>query len=595
MRLLLIAMLLVLGVLPGVAGADCMDSVWVIGPGSLNSDFGTSVTLAPDGNVVIGGYYDQLGITQGYGWLIKLNPADGNQLWSRTYSVGDAQSIFLDVAPVGGGEFICGGWYRVPVTNDQQFWLLRVAENGDSVWSHTFGHEFADQARAVIQAADGGFVIAGRATSFPGGFGGYDWWVVKTDANGDSLWSQIVGGPLEDTCLDMILTPDGNYLLSGYSLTDSTRDGRVAEISSTGEMVWTRTYSPEVSVQLEAAINADVGYLLCGTVNPPNGTNDVLLMQIDDSGNELWHRTFNLLVDRNDIATAIRSDGAGGYYLFGYGNRNSTTETDGFVMHVSSCGDSLSTVWVGNAVSEEIMDGELTPGGILVTAGVARLPGNQNELQAFGISADTCNARPCHFERVLPVDSSLLTFMTPLTFNWERAIDPDGGPVNYAFHLESNYAGGFGPADTVTVDTFVLVYVVVPVEPLDEVFDFHWRVAAMDGQDSVEATNGEGYFQMDIPQTASENVLAPSSFQISVFPNPFNPSTAITYDLPQASHVLLRVFDLLGREVAVLRDGFVEAGSHRVTFDASSVAAGIYFARLDAKAYSQTRKLMLLK
>jgi hypothetical protein len=55
------------------------------------------------------------------------------------------------------------------------------------------------------------------------------------------------------------------------------------------------------------------------------------------------------------------------------------------------------------------------------------------------------------------------------------------------------------------------------------------------------------------------------------------------------------VFDVLGREVAVLKDGLVEAGTHRVTFDGSNLASGIYFARLDAGKFSQTRKLMLLK
>jgi len=90
-------------------------------------------------------------------------------------------------------------------------------------------------------------------------------------------------------------------------------------------------------------------------------------------------------------------------------------------------------------------------------------------------------------------------------------------------------------------------------------------------------------------------ILHPSSFILSAYPNPFNPSTTIAYDLPKAGYVSLRVFDLLGREVSVLRDGFVEAGSHRVTFDGSGLPSGIYFARLDAGSFSQTKKLMLLK
>jgi hypothetical protein len=79
------------------------------------------------------------------------------------------------------------------------------------------------------------------------------------------------------------------------------------------------------------------------------------------------------------------------------------------------------------------------------------------------------------------------------------------------------------------------------------------------------------------------------------YPNPFNTITTITYDLSKAGNASLRVSDILGREVAVLKDGFVEAGTHRVTFDGSKLASGIYFVRLDAAPFSQTKKLMLLK
>jgi photosystem II stability/assembly factor-like uncharacterized protein len=79
------------------------------------------------------------------------------------------------------------------------------------------------------------------------------------------------------------------------------------------------------------------------------------------------------------------------------------------------------------------------------------------------------------------------------------------------------------------------------------------------------------------------------------YPNPFNSSTTISWDLPRAGHVALRVFDLLGREVVVLREGVVEAGRHRLTFDGSRLASGIYFARLEAGEFSQTKKVMLMK
>ncbi|MBU0508814.1 T9SS type A sorting domain-containing protein [bacterium] len=79
------------------------------------------------------------------------------------------------------------------------------------------------------------------------------------------------------------------------------------------------------------------------------------------------------------------------------------------------------------------------------------------------------------------------------------------------------------------------------------------------------------------------------------YPNPFNTSTMISYDLSRSGYVSLRVSDLLGREVAVLEEGFVEAGTHQVIFGGNGLASGIYFVQLNVGTSSQTKKLMLLK
>jgi len=79
------------------------------------------------------------------------------------------------------------------------------------------------------------------------------------------------------------------------------------------------------------------------------------------------------------------------------------------------------------------------------------------------------------------------------------------------------------------------------------------------------------------------------------YPNPFNPSTVVRYRLPVASNVRLVIYDLLGREVAVLVDGKKEAGTYEVKFDGTRLSSGVYFFRLQAGDFVQTRRLMLLK
>lgn len=88
----------------------------------------------------------------------------------------------------------------------------------------------------------------------------------------------------------------------------------------------------------------------------------------------------------------------------------------------------------------------------------------------------------------------------------------------------------------------------------------------------------------------------PTEFSLSQnYPNPFNPSTTISYQLVKQSHVTLKVFDVLGREVATLVNGLEEPGYKSVKFEASKLPSGVYYYRLQAGNYVETKKLLLLR
>lgn len=88
---------------------------------------------------------------------------------------------------------------------------------------------------------------------------------------------------------------------------------------------------------------------------------------------------------------------------------------------------------------------------------------------------------------------------------------------------------------------------------------------------------------------------SPTVTLVGNYPNPFNPTTEISFSLPSASHVKLEVFNVMGQKVATVVDKHLEAGDHSVTWDGSQVASGVYFYRLDAGDFSTTRKMILLK
>jgi hypothetical protein len=108
-----------------------------------------------------------------------------------------------------------------------------------------------------------------------------------------------------------------------------------------------------------------------------------------------------------------------------------------------------------------------------------------------------------------------------------------------------------------------------------------------------EWTNTGEVFPDGLPSTQG---IYPLSFMLHpCSPNPFNPTTAISYQLQAASRVSLKIYDTAGRLVATLVDGWMDAGEHQATFNGSKLASGVYLARLESGEFTAAQKLVLLK
>ena len=121
------------------------------------------------------------------------------------------------------------------------------------------------------------------------------------------------------------------------------------------------------------------------------------------------------------------------------------------------------------------------------------------------------------------------------------------------------------------------------------------RNAPVNIKDSIEFSIGDvsGIMMM---KTFVLNFLAPSEFRLEQnFPNPFNPATTIQYQLPAAANVTLKIYDILGSEVAILVNEKQDAGYKEIKFNANRYASGMYIYRLTADKYVSTKKMLLLK
>jgi len=139
-----------------------------------------------------------------------------------------------------GGYIISGITYSFG-NGDGDVYLIKTDGNGDSLWTKTFGGTGRDKGSSVQQTSDGGYIITGSTESF--GNGEEDVYLIKTDVNGDSLWTKTFGGSDEDEGHSVQQTSDGGYIISGRTYSFGNGEGDVYLIKTDSQGNVTSTFN----------------------------------------------------------------------------------------------------------------------------------------------------------------------------------------------------------------------------------------------------------------------------------------------------------------------------------------------------------------
>jgi len=290
------------------------DTLWTRAYGGSTHEYGHCICTSSDGGFVIGGTQQ----SGDYDIYVTKTDSAGDVIWTKTYG-GMMNDMADGVCQSADQGYIITGAANVNnYMTSGDLVLLKLDTNGDTTWVKTYGGSAYDFGSAICRTDDGGYAICGFTNSF--GSGGTDIWLLKTDVNGDTSWTRTFGGSDNDEAWALRQTVDGGYILTGYTASYGVGnwDVYVLKTNSAGDSVWAATFGgPHYDVGMSVIQAADNGFVVAGTCNGNDGWvgGDLWLLKIDVNGDTVW--TSTIAGNAEDWGYSVHQTGDGGFAVGG--------------------------------------------------------------------------------------------------------------------------------------------------------------------------------------------------------------------------------------------------------------------------------------
>jgi uncharacterized delta-60 repeat protein len=499
----------------------------------------------------------------------------------------DAHSI----AQTSNGGYYMAGYttsYGIP---GQNAYLVKLTSSGAITWSKAFGGVGTDDAFSVVSTSDGGCAITGWTNSY--GSGNYDIYVAKFDASGNLQWNRVIGGTDGDYGQSIIQASDGGFVVAGQTMSYGAggMDVIILKLSSVGNILWTRTaggFGNESGYKVIET--SDGGFTVAGTTTSyGSGSTDMFIVKTNSSGMVLWSRAIggpgydgaNSLIQLSDGSFVA----AGSTMSYGAGNY------DMYVVKFSSAGQINWTRTIGGSGYEFASSlVQVSDGGFIVSGST----------ESFGAGGS---------------DFYTIKLNSSGVIQWQKTIGGSGDDYGYTVintadggFCISGYTKSYGAGGE---DCFLVKFSSngsvcgssssAPGSPgsggsIGTILPLSFPYNPTSSTPSVAILSGGSASTLCLTGIEQNGSEIPDNFSLSQnYPNPFNPVTNIKFSVPRPGIVKLAVYDLTGKETAVLVNRELSAGSYTFDFDASGLASGTYLYRISAEGFTDVKKMVLIK
>ncbi|MFI5218008.1 MAG: T9SS type A sorting domain-containing protein [Bacteroidia bacterium] len=261
--------------------------------------------------------------------------------FQRCYG-GNGLESAESVQQTNDGGYIIAGRTSSFGAGNTDIYLIKTDAGGDTLWTRTYGSTYSEYAYYVQQTSDSGYIIVG--TTEPTSY--YSIYLIKTDYNGDTLWTKIHHMPNDTYAFCVQQTSDGGYIVTGGTVNPSLSPYDhvfMLKTNAMGNLVWIKKYFGAFGESCRSVRQTtDGGYILAGgTTSFGIGDADIFLIKTDSIGNIAWSKTFG--GSQTDNAYTVQQTTDGGYILGGLITNDITGISNACLIKTNGNGDTLWT------------------------------------------------------------------------------------------------------------------------------------------------------------------------------------------------------------------------------------------------------------
>ncbi len=468
---------------------------------------------------------------------LSQNPPD--TLWTKIYDYSQYDQARYVQQTLDNGFIIAGSTLEA----GHDFWIIKTDNNGNEEWNQTYGGYGNQFAESILQLSDGKYIIAGTSwIPDAQGVESNHILIIKTDNNGNLEWSNLYGNNDDEIGVSIQQTNDGGFIICSYIyITYFNYDYWLIKIDMDGNIEWTQTYG---NWQRDRAYSVqqtlDGGYIIAG-MTEANG-DDFWIIKTDNNGNVEWDQTYG--GSSSESAISIQQSIDGGYIIFGETWSFGSGFTDWWIVKIDSLGNEEWNQVYGGSGYDLPKSFQQTSDDGYIFLGQTYLYGPSG-FDIWIVKTDL-------------VGNELWTLTLGDTED-ERAYS-----IQQTIHDNYIITGNIG---TFQDNDVFLIMLNSDVNSID--------------QNLLYNCNKE--------------------FTSSNYPNPFNPTTTISFSIPEESKVELIINNIKGQKIRSLLNDQISAGEHSIIWNGEDdsgkkVSSGVYLYKLTVDdKIEAVKKCLLLK